>query len=60
MFKYENPNRLYEVDYDCKRASERLDLFFRKRIDNDYYSDVNGGRKSDQYLSRRLWYYKTV
>jgi hypothetical protein len=43
MFKYENPNRLYEVDYDCKRASERLDLFFRKRIDNDYYSDVNGG-----------------
>ena len=43
MFKYENPNRLYEVDYDVSVKGKELDDFFTAEIDNDYYDDVNGG-----------------
>lgn len=42
-FKYEYENRLYEVNYDHSAEKQRLNDFFDERIDNDYYSDVNGG-----------------
>lgn len=42
-FKYEYPNRLYEVNYDHSLEKQMLNNFFDERIDNDYYSDVNGG-----------------
>lgn len=42
-FKYEYPNRLYEVNYDHSAEKEELDNFFKERIDNNYYDDTNGG-----------------
>ena len=42
-FKYSYPNRLYEVAYDHSKEKIELDNYFDTHIDNDYYSDVNGG-----------------
>ena len=42
-FKYEYENRLYEVNYDATVEKQKLNSFFDQQIDNDYYSDVNGG-----------------
>tara|TARA_B100001094_G_C18135165_1_gene774629 strand:- start:243 stop:923 length:681 start_codon:yes stop_codon:yes gene_type:complete len=43
-FKYEFPNRLYEVDYDHTAEQIELEDYFDTHIDNPYYDDVNGGK----------------
>lgn len=42
-FKYELPNRLYEINYDHSAEKKELDDFFSERIDNEYYDDYTGG-----------------
>lgn len=46
IFKYEYPNRLYEVNYDHSAEKKELDDFFSARIDNDYYDDNIAGGKA--------------